>query len=288
MKTSPYFNKFIYGIESEIQVEFKDRFSASMLPYCPILDYENHGASRTTDYHMSFYTAIGTAYHKIAQQHLVASKLGKYMWGNWELQGKKYYNCFRPKPANDNGIIIYPEYLEVDLKYSLLTGHADCLVKLKDGWHLLDFKTTSHFIHDGGKKIHAYYPQEKHIIQLKAYTLMLRRKGIKIKQYHIVYVSRNKSNDKAELCFKTFSFKGDLKSTKQHIIDSIKGRKAVLKVVNKDGSIKDIYKNKPCKKPNDYYEMMQKGFFGEEKCPHHKSGKCYNEKKMLKEMGKWQ
>lgn len=296
--TAKYLDQFLKSMDGFIIEEpFKTRFSASGLPYCPVLDFQSYGCRGGIDYRTTFYVDIGTAYHTLAQRFLVAGKYGHLIFGNWELEGKEYKDCFRPKPVKRNGITIYPIYKEIDLKYGLMTGHSDMLALLPWGWTLLDWKTTSHFITDNSPAVKAYYPQEKHKIQLSAYAVMLRKKfyinkegkkkRIKVKHIALVYVSRNKSDEKGKLCFKHFPFEVDIKDTKEKLKLANKGRKAVLKALE-GGTLEDIIKYKPCKDHDSYYHNgMQEKFFGNERCPFHQSGVCYKYKKLLKELKIW-
>lgn len=279
--------------ESQFALPGKNELRCSSLPYCPILDIMHQGEDFIQEYDMAFFTEIGTAYHTVAQAHMVAGKFGHEIWGDWQFEGEKkiYKNCFRPKPKKVDGRLVYPKYLEVSIKFKNLSGHCDMVWCHEGIWYLLDFKTTSNAVLD--PKNSSYYPDPKHKIQLSAYFFILNHLKIPVSKVCLMYVSRNRTKEwdtktkKKVSAYKIIPFKPK-KSVFKHVKRSCSAKKAVNKFMDgDDNAIYRILELKPCQVPSDFFTgIMEKKFFGNEKCPY--LSQCFGKKivKMMKEKRK--
>lgn len=116
----------------------------SSLPFCSLTFFINHatnGVYRYLDMKGTFYTAIGTTVHEVAQKHIGLS--GKFL-ADWKcvICNTEY------KLSMTNECCDFPcTFEEISVKWKtkdgFISGHIDGIFKAADGkYYILDYKTT--------------------------------------------------------------------------------------------------------------------------------------------------
>ncbi len=180
--------------------------------------------------------------------------------------------------------------------YQGLSGHVDFLYRdKKKKWHLVDFKTTSSWLFSPRGQDSPYHPYKKHILQVEDYAVLLRWIfKIKIHQWHIIYVGREKFEHEHPTKFlRTFTHQltpDDYRMRATRLREEIFGNKLVKKYqcFPQDRNLKALVAARPCFSRKDYLEKMSLGYFKDDACPLFSQGSCGHAKnvkivKMLRE-----
>jgi hypothetical protein len=290
----------------------KHDFRVSSLPYCPLLELVARKELEQTEemeYDSHFYFAIGNALHSLFQKFSRDAK-GVTLIGDWKCSkiisikqdsnppsetitkcaqayqfcsnksAKKRHSC--PHKLKDcKGDF---EYVELTLYYNGLSGHCDLLFKVDGKYYLVDIKTTSTFLFDSTKLAldKGYYPAKKYFHQIESYAVMLEKQfDIKIEQYAILYVSRDRTSTKRKghMLF-VRKLNNRMRRERWELLDKQTANNKLVEKYEKSQSKKlltKIWENRPCQKPSDYKNEMGPKFF-DKVCTFHKDKTCYSGK----------
>lgn len=288
-------NIFLKALNTKTISPYKPEIRISKLPMCGLmhamemLKYAK-GERKEEELKDSYYTNIGNAVHEFYQTLLPKSDVKNLVFGDWKCSDCAkivYEKCTTPDSlicphCKKNHETI--KYEEISLIYRGITGHVDMIFKNEDGTYtLVDFKTTSAYSIAEPK----YLPYPKHIMQIETYAFMLLHQfKIKISNYFIVYVSRDK-NDGGKTLTNTRPIGADITKRildrRQAQLDQIVYSRGLIKKLFKEPTVevlKELDDNRPCHTVHDYENSktgLTHGFFGSEECPF--KDNCTNGKK---------
>ena len=178
------------------------------------------------------------------------------------------------------------EYVELEILYDGLTGHVDLLFKIGDKYFLLDIKTTGLYLFDSPKKAvsQGYYPSKKYWHQVETYSVLVEKQyKIKIHQYAILYVSRDRTSSKRKgHMFFVRKLTDEMRAARLKVIDNqVKNNALAVKYIKKPNKalLERIWKNRPCQTRKDYDKLMAHKFY-DKVCEFHKSDTCQSGKVM--------
>jgi len=290
------------------------KFRVSSLPYCPLLHVigKIENPDRKIPFESGHYFHMGHAAHQLWQT-VARYKLPDNFIGDW--QCTRQLHCAATTTAITaticNRVVNfcsfnqatkqacphklrncsrYLNYKELEIEFHGMTGHTDMLIKQGKYYSLIDIKTTSDFLFLEPKKAisYGYYPSKKYLEQISVYCVMLERKyKIKIKDYTIAYVARNKAlfvgrdNCRALRLFSNRLTDSIRKSRlkRMHIYQkqfTIANNWLEAAPVTRRKLTQNLFASRPCHRSKDYFEKMAHGFFTP--CKHHTKGHCYNGK----------
>lgn len=298
----------------------KSRFRISQLPFCPLLfvidSLEN--SERKISFESGFYFHIGHAIHTLWQT-VARYQLPDQVIGDWQCtrtlntkqtdytntvqqcnrvvhfcsfnQAAKYTCPHRFKNCQE-----FIKYKELELIRKNLTGHTDLLLRDQQGYHLIDFKTTSGFLFEAYKKAlsYGYYPNPRYKLQLENYIILLEKKyKIKIVDYTVAYVSRDKAlevgRDKHP-ALRLFTYKTTNRIRRQ-ARRNLQRYQRMFNIANnwlnakhRNELTKKLFTARPCHNHKQYHERMAAGFLSNAPCPHHTSGACYGDGKAMRKI----
>lgn len=237
-----------------------------------------------------YYTDIGNAVHTFWQTILPQSDAKTKVFGNWKCEECKvivHERCTTPDSLicphcrkNHNTVV----YDEITIKYRGISGHIDMIFFDKGEYTLVDFKTTSAY----NVKEPKYLPYPKHLMQAEAYCFMIENQfKIKISNYFIIYVSRDKGDGGKEKLEHTrpigFDVTPKMLQRRKTQLDQIVYSRGIIKKLFADPTpelLKELDDNRPCKILHDYENSktgLTHSFFGDAQCPYVKN--CTNGKK---------
>jgi hypothetical protein len=178
------------------------------------------------------------------------------------------------------------EYVELDFLYKdTLTGHLDMLYRAKKTWIAFEFKTSGHWLVETGR----YLPYAKHHIQIQTYCYLLwKQYKIRVKFYTLIYLSRDKPGS-----FRPFVYEFTdkmMEAAEKRLSRDVVSYKLANKF-NETFKLKTwqkIWDRRPCKSKPEYLKDMKLAFFGDEQCPHAKSGRCFVHKTKKADVAKQQ
>lgn len=271
-KSSVFGDIYNKAMESVIEDDFgrSPEYRPSSFPMCPIhiLVRMQDGASNKKfisrmEASGGFFTSVGTAAHENIQRY--TGQTGK-LWGDWKCRNPK---CTKHHDARDlydekgnmyrKGILTsrnttknkcpsckHPmEYVEKEIVYKGLKGHIDAIIKLKQGYWVGDYKTTTKNKLRSGK-----LPEKKHLLQLPTYCYVLEKQyKMDIKGFSLLYFSRDNPFE-----FKESSYLWDdhwrVKMRKAIRNERSKFKAGVNAFLNQDPSL--AIEKKPCASLSQY------------------------------------
>ena len=170
----------------------------SSFPFCGLRQFyfwSTMGAEipkvRDEETTMSYYTSVGTTVHLVLQDMLGR---GKRMLGDWTCLNKACKHKVKLSSQH-----ICPKcgsamrYDELGVKHGRhIVGHVDGVFKYREGYILVDYKTTSAKKVAQHRQTRRLFPYEYNIRQIESYgTLVQKQYGINILGWMLVYVSRD-------------------------------------------------------------------------------------------------
>ena len=287
------------------------KLRASGLPYCPIMHlkeirswYENNKEKEgeCEPYSKMFYTSTGTNLHLLLQKFF-ARTYPDEVYGDWECSRVLHKKVLDNKTINATcshvvrnstfsdvrvkcphghaGCKNNLTYKELEIEDGPFSGHIDLLLKYKNKFVPLDFKTTSEFLFEEPEKAVSmgYYPSKKYIDQIESYAFYLKNRfKLDVPGYGIVYVSRNDPSSKSKK-FRIFWFdltNDRLRFRGQQLALQKKAANAVISLNEKPSSsnIHTVVDTKPCANDRDYKNKMAHSFF-KDQCPFYADGSCF-------------
>ena len=262
----PEFAKLGKYIETKLakmelfEVETPSRYDlrASGLPLCPLLKilHDIHPIPQREKYSDKFFTTIGTSVHENIQNYLqitnkntVAAwscKACKHIHSEPQICPKKCVKCGHEKLSME----------EITLDINGVSGHLDYLIKVKNKYVGLEFKTTTSFGIKSGNGL----PKPKHHIQIQSYCLALKKKyGFNMLGYIIIYLSRDLPFGGRNNSFRVYPYKITremLRNRNRRINKTVAGWHAATSLKPAEfnvASVKKVYyDHRPCVSANDY------------------------------------
>ena len=191
-KFSAIFSSMMTEAQSNVLFESTEKsrlldVHPSQIPICPssfILDFDPD-CVRPTKMISDCILKQGSVIHSVVQKYLSSDSR---LYGCWACPqcGQYFPELSTNHDCPDCGCSL--TYSEIPINYKGFAGHVDCVVKLKDEYWLVDFKTSSYSSIDSKIKS----TPENYDMQTLAYCLLLRLQyGIKIKGRAICYINRD-------------------------------------------------------------------------------------------------
>ena len=273
---------------------FKSELRVSSFPYCSVLDLVNRTYAEPVewDYHSGFYTGIGTAVHSNLQTYAPLNSKDFVPVGEWKCPKCKAHSeiMLKPKKCGRCGLKNnrkHPlEYEEIHFSHNGLSGHLDYLIYHKPSSTYLpfEFKTVGlHYIVEPHYR--SYLPSEQYVIQIETYCALLQLQyGIKVRQYALVYFSRERPRNRGNDDLLLVPFLRDIPDEQirfriNQINEAVDGRaSADIALADKrltKKSVKLVTDRKPCINRASYRNYMTAKFFGDEECPFFEDGSCF-------------
>ena len=144
----------------------------SALPFCGIkymIDYlkvkNKVDIEDIVDFNTLFYLSFGTYTHEFIQQLLGIN--GK-MYGKWICENDKCKDIHEGKYTSCSKCGSQKKYIEYNIYYKGFSGHIDGIVKIKNKYYVIEFKTTSK---QNQKKL--TQPYYNHLLQASSYAYVL-------------------------------------------------------------------------------------------------------------------
>jgi hypothetical protein len=285
------------ALNTKIQSSHKPEIRISKLPICGLLHAIELKKDERKEEQLKdrYYTDIGNAVHTFWQTILPQSDSKMKVFGNWKCEACKavvYERCTTPeslicpKCKKNHDTVVYEE---ITINYRGISGHIDMIFFDKGEYTLVDFKTTSAY----NVKEPKYLPYPKHLMQAEAYCFMIENQfKIKISNYFIIYVSRDKGDGGKDKLEHTrpigFDVTPKMLARRKAQLDQIVESRKIIKRLFDDPTpelLKELDDNRPCHKLHDYENSktgMVHGFFGSEQCPYLENGSCFKNKKFTK------
>jgi hypothetical protein len=165
----------------------------SSLPFCGLRSFleraEGVNKLRSLDFKSAYFTAVGTATHRIFQDYL---KIGGKIIGDWwcpQCRNLDRFSTYHTCKSCSSPL----EYRELEIRDPRgLIGHLDTLFKVdKDIW-VVDYKTTSMEAVRRHHKNKHEFPYRNNVHQIRAYVVLLEYYfKIKIRGWILVYLPRD-------------------------------------------------------------------------------------------------
>ena len=291
----------------------RSEFRVSSLPFCPLLAIIEHKDTKQKyeDYDSNFYFSIGHALHFLFQKFARDAK-NVTLIGDWKCHkvlSTKYesnppsesatrcthkYELCSFKRVQKNHTCPHKlssctpsnfEYEEITLLYDGISGHIDLIFKIDGKYHLVDIKTTSTYLFDYSNRAleSNNYPNIKYWHQIETYSILIEKlKGVKIESYSVLYVARDRTSSrrKGHMLF-VRKLTDKMRKSRMHLLNSqIQWNKKAQTFIKSPAKSKldKIWKDRPCQTKQDYMNIMDAKFYGNEKCPYYKDGSCLNGK----------
>ena len=191
-KFSAIFSSMMTEAQSNVLFERNEKsrlldVHPSQIPICPssfILDFDPD-CVRPTRMVSDCILKQGSVIHSVVQKYLSSDNR---LYGCWACPecGQYFPDLSTVHECPDCHCQL--TYSEIPINYKGFAGHVDCVVKLKNEYWLVDFKTSSYSSIDSKVKS----TPENYDMQTLAYCLLLRLQyGIKIKGRAICYINRD-------------------------------------------------------------------------------------------------
>lgn len=112
----------------------------SELPFCGyrfMLTWLQYRGNIPCNFANALTLNTGTLFHEIIERYMAENC--EYLFGNWKCKkcGKEFF--LQTKPEDCCGEL---EYLEIPINYKNIVGHIDTILKVKDKYWIVDYKTT--------------------------------------------------------------------------------------------------------------------------------------------------
>ena len=127
-----------------------------------------------------YYEKIGLAVHNVIQRWLAKTGI---LYGKWRCHGRPKLGVGPFKCSRCGKTMTY---VELELRDGGLIGRPDAILVYKDGYFILEFKTTSLLNLDSDN-----LPYPSHVNQANSYSIMLEKTGKKVYGFSVVYIARD-------------------------------------------------------------------------------------------------
>lgn len=160
---------------------------ASQLPFCPlnyVLNAARGGPNGVMNFHMAYFTKVGTVVHEVMQRY--HGKSGKFL-ADWQCHYCGKWKRMSHSPMCCNKL---SEYHEIQIRHRWVVGHIDGVFRDSQGnYWILDYKTTSNAAVGAGKVLN---PGRGYTEQVEAYAFAIQEQyGIKIKGVNLMFIVRD-------------------------------------------------------------------------------------------------
>ncbi len=180
------------AVSSVVEYDTKDMsrlqtIRASQLPFCPlsyVLSAARGGPNAVMNFHMAYFTSVGTVVHEVMQRY--HGKSGQFL-ADWQCPNCKKWRRMSLRP-NCCGVL--SDYHEIQIKHKWVVGHIDGVFKDSRGLYwILDYKTTSNAAIAAGKLVN---PGRAYTEQVEAYAYSIQEQyGIKIAGVCLMFIIRD-------------------------------------------------------------------------------------------------